>query len=160
MVDHITGVNASRGPIQSRPAATPDQHPDASPWAASRESHIKLPVEKNRLGQVHPHYLQCLPLGLVDSHGKCGPQRELPPAKSKRHLLRVRGSDDEAGNENAPALVRSCGNLSINYVLHQLDHNKLSAICKAARHIPQQNHRAAFLQGQSVGWHPWHAEGV
>jgi hypothetical protein len=28
-------------------------------------------------------------------------------------------------------------------VLHQLDHNKPSAICKAARHIPQQNHRAA-----------------
>ncbi len=30
-VDQITGVNASRGPIQSRPAATPDQHPDAPP---------------------------------------------------------------------------------------------------------------------------------
>ncbi len=28
-VDHNTGVNASRGPIQSRPATTPDQHPDA-----------------------------------------------------------------------------------------------------------------------------------
>jgi hypothetical protein len=60
--------------------------------------------------------------------------------ESKRHLLRVRGSDVEAGNENAPALVRSCGNHNINYVLHQLDHNKLSAICKAVRHIPQQNH--------------------
>jgi hypothetical protein len=79
-VDHITSVNANRGPIQSRPAATPDQHLDAPPWAALRESHIKLPVAKKRLGQVHPHYLQCLPLGLVDSHGKCGPQRELPPA--------------------------------------------------------------------------------
>jgi hypothetical protein len=31
VVDHITGVNASRGPIQSRPTATPDQHPDALP---------------------------------------------------------------------------------------------------------------------------------
>jgi hypothetical protein len=54
-VDHITGVNASRGPIQSRPTATPDQHPDAPPWATRKESHIKLPVAKNRLGQVHPH---------------------------------------------------------------------------------------------------------
>jgi hypothetical protein len=63
--DHITGVNASMGPIQSRPVVTPDQHLDAPPWAASRESHIKLPVAKNRLGQVHPHCLQCLPLGLV-----------------------------------------------------------------------------------------------
>ncbi len=108
---------------------------------------------------LHPHtWPKCgcdsLPLGLVDSHGKCEPQWELSPAKSKRHPFCVRGSDVEAGNENAPALVRSYGNLSINYVLHQLHHNKLSAICKAARHIPQQNHRAAFLQGQSVGWHP------
>jgi hypothetical protein len=95
-----------------------------------------------------------LPLGLVDSHGKCGPQWELLPTESKRHPFGVRGSDVEAGNENAPALVWSSGNLSINYVLHQLDHNKPSAICKAARHIPQQNHWAAFLQGQSVGWHP------
>ncbi len=92
--------------------------------------------------------------GLVDSHGKCGPQRELPPTENKRHPLRGIGNDAEAGNENAPSLVWSCGNLSINYVLHKLDHNKLSAICKAARHIPQQNHRAAFMQGQSVGWHP------
>jgi hypothetical protein len=30
VVDQITGVNASRGPIQSRLAATPNQHPDAS----------------------------------------------------------------------------------------------------------------------------------
>jgi len=30
-VDHITGVNTSRGPIQSRPVATSDQHPDALP---------------------------------------------------------------------------------------------------------------------------------
>ncbi len=30
-VDHITDVNASRGPIQSRPAATSYQHPDAPP---------------------------------------------------------------------------------------------------------------------------------
>jgi hypothetical protein len=82
------------------------------------------------------------------------PQRELPPAESKRHPLRVKGSDAEVGNENAPALVWSCGNLNINYMLHQLDHNKSSAICKAARDIPQQNHQAAFLQGQSVGWHP------
>jgi hypothetical protein len=104
-VDHITGVNANRGPIQSCPAATPDQHPDALPWAAPRESHIKLPVAKNRLGQVHPRCLQCLPLGLVDSHGKCGPQWELSPGESKRHPFRVRGSDAEAGNENAPALV-------------------------------------------------------
>ncbi len=44
--------------------------------------------------------------------------------ESKRHPFRVRGSDVEAGNENALALVRSCGNLYINYVLHQLDHNK------------------------------------
>jgi len=102
-------------------------------------------VAKNRLGQVHPQCLQCLALGLVDSHGKCGPQRELSPVESKRHFFRVRGSDVEAGNENAPALVRSCGNLGINYVLHQFDHNKPSAICKASRHIPQQNHRAAFL---------------
>ncbi len=115
---------------------------------------VKQRATKNRLGQVHPHCLQCLPLGLVDNHGKCGPQRELPPAESKRHPLRVRRSDVEAGNENAPALVRSYDNLSINYVLHQLDHNKPSAICKAARHIPQQNHRATFIQGQSVGWHP------
>jgi hypothetical protein len=100
---------------------------------------------KNRLGQVDPHYLQCLPLGFVDSHGKCEPQRELLPAEKKRHPFRVRRSDAEAGNENAPALVQSCGNLSINYVLHQLDHNKPSAIYKAAWHIPQQNHRAAFL---------------
>ncbi len=28
-VDHITGVNTSRGFIQSYPATTPDQHPDA-----------------------------------------------------------------------------------------------------------------------------------
>jgi hypothetical protein len=95
-----------------------------------------------------------LPLGIVDSHGKCGPQRELPSAESKRHPLRVKGSDVEAGNENVPALVQSCDNLSINYVLHQLDHNTPSAICKAARHIPQQNHRATFLQGQSVGVAP------
>jgi len=120
-IDHITGVNASRGPIHSRPCATLDQHPDASPWVAPKESHIKLPVAKNRFGQVHPHCLQCLPLGLVDSHGKYGPQQELSPAESKRHPFRVRGSDAEAGNENAPALVRSCGNFSINYVLHQLD---------------------------------------
>ncbi len=159
-VDQITGVNASRGPIQSYPTATPDQHLDTPPWIAPRESHIKLPVAKNRLGQVHPHCLQCLPLGLVDSHGKCGPQQELPLAESKRHPLRVRGNDVEARNENALALVRSCGNLSINYVLHKLDHNKPSAIWKAARHIPQQNHWATFLQGQSVGWHPWHVEGV
>ncbi len=159
-VNHITGVNASRGPIHSRPCATPDEHPDAPPWAAPRESHIKLPVAKYRLRQVHPHCLQCLPLGLVDSHGKCGPQRELSPTESKRHIFRVKGSDAEAGNENALALVQSCGNFSINYVLHQLDHNKPSAICKVASHIPQQNHHAAFLQGQSVGWHPWHAKGV
>jgi len=62
-------------------------------------------VAKNRLGQVHPHCLQCLPLGLVDSHGKCGPQRELPPAEKKKHPLRVRGNDVKAGNENAPTLV-------------------------------------------------------
>jgi hypothetical protein len=61
-------------------------------------------------------------MGLVDSHGKCWPQRELLPAESKRHPLRVRGSDAKVGIENAPALVRSCGNLNINYVLHQLDH--------------------------------------
>jgi len=30
-VNHITGVNANRGPIQSRHVATPDQHPDAPP---------------------------------------------------------------------------------------------------------------------------------
>jgi hypothetical protein len=88
-----------------------------------------------------------LPLGLVDSHGKCGPQWELSPTESKRHPFDVRGNDVEAGNENALALVCSSGNLNINYVLHQLDHNKPSAICKAAWHIPQQNHRAAFLQG-------------
>ncbi len=136
-IDHITGVNARRGPIQSRLAATSDQHPDAPPWAAPRESHIKLPVAKNRLGQVHPHCLLCVPLGLVDSHGKCRLQRELPSAESKRHPFRVRRNDVKAGNENAPALVRSYGNLSINYVLHQFDHNKPSAICKVARHIPQ-----------------------
>ncbi len=62
-------------------------------------------MAKNRLGQVHPHYLQCLPLGLVDSHGKCGPQQELLLAESKWHPLRVGGNDVEAGNENAPALV-------------------------------------------------------
>jgi hypothetical protein len=28
-VDHITSVNANRGPIQSYPATTPYQHPDA-----------------------------------------------------------------------------------------------------------------------------------
>ncbi len=72
-IDHITGVNANRGPIQSCLAATPDQQPNAPPWATPKESHIKLPVAKNRLGQVHPHCLQCLPLGLVDSHGKCRP---------------------------------------------------------------------------------------
>ncbi len=58
------------------------------------------------------------------------------PTESKRHPFRVRGSDVEAGNENALALVRACRNLSINYVLHQLDHNKLNAIYKATRHIP------------------------
>jgi hypothetical protein len=30
-VDHITGVNANRGPIQSHPAATVDQHLNAPP---------------------------------------------------------------------------------------------------------------------------------
>jgi hypothetical protein len=90
-------------------------------------------MAKNRLGQVHPHCLECLPLGFVDSHGKCRSQWELSPVENKRHPLRVKGSDAKAGNENAPALVRSCGNLSINYVLHQLDHNKPSAIYKAAQ---------------------------
>jgi len=28
-VDHITGVNANKGPIHSRPCATPNQHPNA-----------------------------------------------------------------------------------------------------------------------------------
>jgi hypothetical protein len=100
---------------------------------------------QKKLGQVHPHCLQCLPLGLVDSHGKCRLQQELPSTESKRHPLHVKGNDAKAGNENAPALVRSSGNLSINYVLHQLDHRKPSAIYKAAWHILQQNHRAAFL---------------
>jgi len=63
----------------------------------------------------------------------------------RRKVKGIKGSDVEAGNENSPAFVRSCGNLNINYVLHQLDHNKPSAICNAAQHIPQQNHRAAFL---------------
>jgi hypothetical protein len=84
-------------------------------------------------------------LGLVDSHGKCGPQRELLSAESKRHPFRVKGSDAEAGNENAHALIWSYGNFSINYVLHHLNHNKPSAICKVARHISQQNHPAAFM---------------
>jgi hypothetical protein len=30
-VDHITGVNASMGPIQSRPTTTPGQHSDTPP---------------------------------------------------------------------------------------------------------------------------------
>ncbi len=118
-----------------------------------RKSH-KAARGKKQAWASRPPYLQCLPLGLVDSHGKCGPQRELLLAESKRHPFRVRGSDAEAGNENVPALAWSCDNLNINYVLHQLDHNKPNAICKAARHIPQQNHQVAFLQGQSVGWHP------
>jgi hypothetical protein len=75
-------------------------------------------------------------LGFIDSHGKCGPQQELPPAESQRHPLRVRGNDAKAGNENTPIFVLSCGNLSINYVMHQFDHNKANAICKAIRHIP------------------------
>jgi hypothetical protein len=81
-------------------------------------------------------------VGLVDSHGKCEPQWELSMTENKRHPFGVRGSDVEAGNENAPALVWS---FNINYVLHQLNHNKPNVICKAARHILQQNHRAAFL---------------
>ncbi len=35
------------------------------------------------------------------------------------------------GNENAPAFVGPCGNLNINYVLHQLDHNKSSGILRS-----------------------------
>jgi hypothetical protein len=123
------------------PGLTP-RHPVVS--RTERKPHKAARGQKQAWAGTPPLSVVSAP-GLVDNHGKCGPQRELPLAKSKRHPLCVRGSDAEAGNENTHALVRSCDNLSINYVLHQLDHNKPSAICKATRHIPQQNHRTAFL---------------
>jgi len=117
------------------PAGAPFRAALLPPRTSTQRKPHKAARGKKQAWASTPPLSAVFALGLVDSHGKCKPQQELSPAKSKRHPFRVRRSDAEVGNENAPALVRSCGNLSINYVLHQLDHNKPSAICKAARHI-------------------------
>ncbi|CAK9213816.1 unnamed protein product [Sphagnum troendelagicum] len=53
----------------------------------ARHGHIQLAMCKYRLGQKNADHFQCLPLRLIDGHGKCRAHRELATAQSERHSL-------------------------------------------------------------------------
>ena len=52
--------------------------------AYAGDGNIQLAVCDNRLGQVKPHVLQGLPLGLVDCHGKGWAHWKLPVSHPER----------------------------------------------------------------------------
>ncbi len=62
-------------------------HPLGAPNV--QHGHIQLAMCKYRLGQKNADHLQCLPLRLIDGHGKCRVHRELATAQSERHSFYV-----------------------------------------------------------------------
>ncbi len=88
-VNNIASVHTSRCIFMSflPPIYNQQFHPLGAPNA--QHGHIQLAMCKYRLGQKNADHLQCLPLRLIDGHGKCRAHRELATAQSERHSFCV-----------------------------------------------------------------------
>ncbi len=88
-VNNIASVHTNRCIFMSilPPICNQQFHPLRAPNA--RHGHIQLAMCKYRLGQKNADHLQCLPLRLIDGHGKCRAHRELVTAQSERHSFCV-----------------------------------------------------------------------
>jgi hypothetical protein len=100
-----------------------------------RHGHIQLAMCKYRLGQKNADHLQCLPLRLIDGHGKCRAHRELATAQSERHLFCVWRCDAWPWNEHSLAFCKTYCHLCFNDMLHELNDNEPGTISHVTGHV-------------------------